>query len=152
MTAAKAITKAKTPNPGTSSLADMADELGALEKEYALALAPLEFKLPRMKALKEALQEACPAKPDKEWIVEGARFGVRLGPCATVRSIDFIKLIKKIGAAAFAKFATCTLKGLEANVSPETADAVVSSAALGPRKLSTFEKGIHLVVPRIAAD
>lgn len=120
----------------------MADELGALEKEYALALAPLEKKIPRIKALKEALQEACPAKPDKEWIVEGTRFGVRLGPCANQRSVDLIKLVKKIGAAAFAKFATCTLGALEANVKPDVIEDVVSAAATGPRKLSTFEKGI----------
>lgn len=119
----------------------MADELGALEKEYALALAPMELKLPRMKALKEALQEACPAAPDKEWIVEGEKFGVKLGTCAKQRSIDFVKLVKKIGAAAFAKFATSTLSALEAHVKPEVIDDVVTTTATGPRKLSTFEKG-----------
>lgn len=129
----------------------MADELGALQKEYDLAIAPYEKKLPRIKALKAALQEACPAKPDKEWIVEGARFGVRLGPCANERSIDFVKLVKKIGAAAFAKFATCTLGALEAHVEPGLVAEIVSSAASGPRKLSTFEKGIHLVVDNTRA-
>lgn len=120
----------------------MADELGALEKEYALALAPMELKLPRMKALKEALQLACTAPADKEWIVEGAKFGVKLGACANKGSIDFKALVKKIGAAVFARFATCTIADLEANVEADTVDAVLSSAQTGPRKLSTFEKGV----------
>ncbi|MES2136975.1 MAG: hypothetical protein V4502_07955 [Pseudomonadota bacterium] len=132
---------AKAAKPASPSLAQLADELGALEKEYALALAPLEMKLPRIKALKEALQKACSVKATDEWIVEGAHFGVRLGPCAIARSIDYKGLIKRIGAAAFAKFATCTLGALELVVTPEIAAAVVSSAQTGPRKLSTFEKG-----------
>lgn len=121
----------------------MADELGALEKEYALLVAPFEKKMPRMKALKEAMQAACPAGtlPDKEWIVEGARFGVKLGPCANQRIVNYVALVKKISAAAFAKFATCTLGALEEHVSPDVMKAVVTSAQTGPRKLSTFEKG-----------
>jgi hypothetical protein len=94
-----------------------------------------------MKALKAALQAACPAPAKDEWIVEGARFGVRLGPRANERSIDFKGLVKKIGAAAFARFASCTLTSLEAHVPPEVLEAVVSSEQTGPRKLSTFEKG-----------
>ncbi|MES2136107.1 MAG: hypothetical protein V4502_03480 [Pseudomonadota bacterium] len=120
----------------------MADELGALEKEYALALAPFELKLPRIKALKETLQAACPAKPDAEWLVEGTRFIVRLGPRAMARSIDFKALVKKIGAAVFVKFATCTLGALEENVKPDVIDDVVTTAQTGPRKLSTSEKGV----------
>lgn len=119
----------------------MADELGALEKEYALAIAPLEMKLPRIKALKEALQAACPAKPDKEWLIEGARFGVKLGPCANETTINIAALVKKISAAAFAKFAGCTLKALKANVAPDIFEAVTSTEQTGSRKLSTFEKG-----------
>lgn len=128
------------------TLAEMADELGAIQKEYDLALAPLEMKLPRLKALKEALQEACPANPDKDWIVEGARFGVRLGPCANQRSVNIAALVKKIGAAAFAKFASCTIAALDCSVDVQIAKSVITSAQNGPRKLSTFEKGIHLVV------
>jgi hypothetical protein len=122
----------------------MADELGALEKEHAILVAPFESKLPRIKALKALLQAACPAgtPSSAEWIVEGARFGVRLGPQANERSIDFKGLVKKIGAAAFARFASCTLTALEAHVPPEMAEAVVSSDQTGPRKLSTFEKGV----------
>jgi hypothetical protein len=129
---------AKAPSP---SLAALADELGSLEKEYALALAPLELKLPRIKALKAALQAACPAKARDEWIIEGARFGVRLGPCAMERSIDFRAVVIKIGAKVYAQFATCTLGALEQHVEQAIIDAVVTSSAAGPRKLSTFEKG-----------
>jgi hypothetical protein len=129
----------------------MVDELGSLQKEYDLALAPLEMKLPRIKALKEAIQAACPARPEKEWIVEGARFGVRLGPRASERTIDFKRLVKIIGASIFSKFATCTLGNLEKNVEDKIRDAVITTEPTGPRKLSTFEKGIHLVVPASAA-
>ena len=74
----------------------MADKLGALEKEYALLIAPFEKKMPRMKALKELMQAACPAgaRADKEWIVEGTRFGVKLGPCANQRIINIAALVK----------------------------------------------------------
>jgi hypothetical protein len=119
----------------------MADELGALEKEYALAIAPFEMKLPRIKALKEALQSACPASADAEWIIEGAHFGVKLGPRANESLIDYAKLIKKIGLAAFAKIATCTLTNLRKSVKPELLKGIVSTEQCGPRKLSTFEKG-----------
>jgi hypothetical protein len=67
---------------------------------------------------------------------------VKLGPCANESTISITALVKKIGAAAFAKFAGCTLKALKANVSSEIFDAVTSTAQTGPRKLSTFEKGV----------
>ena len=134
--------KAKEAKSAAPSLAQMADELGALEKEYALAIAPFEMKLPRMKALKEALQAACPAPADKEWTVEGAKFGVKLGVRANERLIDYAKLIKKIGLGAFAKFATCTLTNLQKSVKPELLDGIISTEQCGPRKLSTFEKGV----------
>jgi hypothetical protein len=124
-----------------SPFAGMVDELGQLKKEYALALAPLEMKLPRIKALETALQASCIAKADSEWIVEGARFGVRLGPCALKRSIDFKALVKKIGTAVYATFATCTLGDLNEHVSDDVMDAVVTSDLTGPRKLTTYEKG-----------
>jgi hypothetical protein len=122
----------------------MADELGALEKEYALALAPLEKKIPRIKALKEALQEACDAKSDKEWIVEGTKFGVRLGPCANEKKINVAALFKKLGGAAFVKFVaavfakyqSCGVSSLGGDV-----DGIVTVTQSGPRKLTIFEKG-----------
>ena len=138
-------TTAKAAKTTAPSLSQMADELGALEKEYDLALAPFEHKLPRMKALREALQLACKAKPDAEWIVEGARFGVRLGPRAMARFIDLRKLFKRMGAAPFIAFVTsvfvkyqsCGVSSLE----DAEADPLVTSVQTGPRKLSTFEKG-----------
>lgn len=131
--------KAKTaPLP---ALARIADELGVLEKEYALAMAPFEMKLPRMKALREALQIACPAAAGDEWTVEGERFGVNLTKRAQERTINFTKLVKAIGEKVFAKFATCTLAALEQNVAAAIAQSVVSTDRTGPRKLTTFEKG-----------
>ncbi len=133
---------AKAAKAATSTLAQLADELGLLEKEYALLIAPFEKKFARVKALKETLQTACVAKADAEWIIEGARFGVRLGPCAMQRSINFKSLVRRIGAAAFAKFAECTLTRLELCVEPDVIRGVVTSAQTGPRKLTTFEKGV----------
>ncbi len=131
-----------TPAKATKqNLASMADELGAIEKEYNLAIAPLEMKLPRMKVLKELLQAACTAPKDQEWSVEGARFVVRLGPCANARTVNIARLVRKIGAAAFAKFASCTIAALDRNVSADLAGSMIDSEQNGPRKLSTVEKG-----------
>ncbi len=133
---------AKPAKVATPPLAQLADELGLLEKEYALLIAPFEKKFGRVKALKETLQAACTAKATDEWIVEGARFGVRLGPCAMQRSINFKSLVRRIGAMAFAKFAECTLTRLELCVERDVIDDVVTAAQTGPRKLTTFEKGV----------
>lgn len=132
---------AKPKTAPLPSLSAMADELGQLEQEYAVAIAPLEMKLARIKALKSALVLACPVKAGEEWRVYGQRFGVRLSPCADQRRIDFKKLLKRIGAAAFAKFATCTLGALEKNVAADVIDEVVSTQPDGARRFSFFEKG-----------
>jgi hypothetical protein len=66
---------------------------------------------------------------------------VRLGPCANERKIDYKKLLKRISLGAFAKFATCTLKALEENVSVDVYQEVITEGRTGNRKLSTFEKG-----------
>ena len=120
----------------------MADELGQIQKEYAIAIAPLEQKLKRAKVIEKALRELCPAKPEDEWVVEGKRFAARLGPCASERSIDYKKLLTLIPLKAFVKFATCTLTALEKNIAAEIVARVVSTAATGSRKISTSEKGI----------
>lgn len=130
----------------TPELARIVDELGQLEKEYALAIAPFEMKLPRIKALKEALQRACPATPEKEWVLEGSHFGARLGPCAMVKTIDVARLAERIGlralikfvARTFAKYQSCGVSALTA----EDAADVVREAQTGPRRLSSYEKGI----------
>lgn len=129
----------------TSELSVIVDELGQLEKEYALAVAPFEKKLPRIKALKETLQRACPAGAAQEWIVEGKRFGARLGPRAMDRSIDLPKLFKILGATkfiafvcgVFAKYQSCGVSALDADQGD-----LVSEKQTGIRKLSTFEKGV----------
>lgn len=104
-------------------------------------MAPHAQKLARIEALKKTLRAACPVKPEDPWSVDGLRFSALLGPCANQRSISFAGLVKSIGAAAYAKFATCTLKALEENVAPTVVAAVVTQGATGPRSLKTFEKG-----------
>lgn len=114
----------------------LADELGSLEKEMAQH-AP---KLARIEALRKALRVGCLAKAKDQWTVEGKRFVAILGPCAIQRVIDIPALVKAIGAGIFAKFATCTLKDLEANVAAPVVVAVVSADNTGSRPLKTFEK------------
>lgn len=120
-------------------------------KARDLAMAPFEMQEPRIKFLKAFIQEACPAKATEEWTVEGRQFGIRLGPRAKERTVNIPKLVKAIGAAVYAKFATCTLKALEDNVNHDMVEAVVTTDNTGPRKLATFEKGIHLVVDNTRA-
>jgi hypothetical protein len=116
----------------------MADELGALEKEFA----PYQPKLDRIKLLKEQLRAAFDNRSAGDSIeVYGEHFIVSLGPRANERSISIAKLVKAVGAKVFAKFAKCTLKDLEANVGPEVIAAVVTSDLTGTRPLKTFERG-----------
>jgi hypothetical protein len=124
------------PDP-VSQFAPLADELGALEKE----MAPHAQKLARIEALRKALRAACTAKDGEQWTVTGNRFIAVLGPRANQRLVDFPRLVKKIGAVLYAKFASCTLKDLEQYVAPDVAAAVITESATGPRSLKTFEKG-----------
>ncbi len=128
----------KLAKPPVSQFAPLADELGALVKE----MAPYAQKLSRIETLKKALRSGCTVKDSEEWTVEGARFVAVLGPRANERFVETARLVKTIGAVLYAKFATCTLKDLEANVAPAVVAAVVSSGATGSRSLKTFEKGI----------
>jgi hypothetical protein len=123
------------------ALPAIADELGQIEKEYAIAIAPLKQKLERAKVLEKTLRELCPAKPDEEWNVIGQRFTVRLGPCAKEKSIDYKKLLTLIPLKAFVKFATCTLSALAKNVADDVFNSVVSEAPTGSRRITTQEKG-----------
>jgi hypothetical protein len=131
------------PAKKTTPLADLVDELGALEKEYAIILAPFKMKLPRLEALRKELREACPVAKDKEWSIDGERFRVELSPRADWRIVDVAKLIKAIGQKAFNAFASVSLKDLEAHpaVSADILRAVVTKDRIGPRTIKTFEKG-----------
>jgi predicted secreted protein len=130
-----------TPKPAKpaslSPFGAIADELGALEKE----MAPYAQKLARIEQLRKSLRNGCEKAPDQEWKIEGARFIALLGPRANQSSIKFSEVVKAIGAKAYAAFATCTLKDLEANVTPVVMAAVLSSGRTGPRTLKTFERG-----------
>jgi hypothetical protein len=123
------------------TLAAIADELGALENAWANVSAPWEQRLKRMEALRITLRAACPVKPAEEWTVEGERFVAVVGAAAIRRSIDIRKLVRAIGARAFHKFASCTLKDLEAQCDPETVADVVTTSQTGPRRIVTQEKG-----------
>ena len=129
---------AKPAKAAVSQFGFLADELGALEKE----MAPHAQKISRIEALKKALRAACTAPPAEQWTVDGTKFVAVLGPRSDQRLVDIPRLVKAITAAAFAKFATCTLKDLELHVAPATVASVVSSSASGSRPLKTFEKGI----------
>lgn len=119
------------------SLASLADELGALEKE----LAPLKPKLDRIDALRKAIRTAFDnAAGDLPVTLEGKQFIAALGPRALERSINNGKLVSIIGPLAFSKFATTTLKALEANVDPKIVANVVTRAYTGTRPLNTYEK------------
>jgi hypothetical protein len=120
----------------TDPYASLVDELGGLEKE----LAPFAQQLARIELLKKTLRGVCPASDDVEWSVSGARFIALLGPRALERKIDIKALVKAIGAPAFAKFASCTLKALEASVEPAIAAGVISSDRTGSRSLKLFER------------
>lgn len=120
----------------TDPFAALADELGALEKE----MAPFAPQIARIAALRKALRAGCPVAAHQEWSVQGKRFQAVLGACAMERKVNYAALIKRIGAGVFAKFATCTLKDLEAKVAPAIVAQVVTSAATGSRPLETFER------------
>ena len=120
-----------------SQFSAMADELGALERD----MAPHQQKLARIEQLRKALRAACEVAAAAEWKIEGARVVALLGAKANQSAVDYKKLVKTIGAPAFAKFATCTLGALENNVTPAIAASVVSSDRTGARPLKTFERG-----------
>jgi hypothetical protein len=123
------------------TLAAIADELGALENAWAAVSAPWEQRLKRMEALRITLRAACPVAPQEEWTVEGARFVAVVGAAGKQRTIDVRKLVRAIGARAFHKFASCTLKDLEAQCDPETVADVIATSQTGPRRIVTQEKG-----------
>ncbi len=116
------------------------DELAALERD----IAPFEAKFARAATLRSQLRRAYgdgdthPA--NAEIRVEGTRAWAILGPRANASVIDYASLVRRIRAAAFCKFATCTLQSLARNVTPEIASAVVSVKQIGPRTLRTYSK------------
>ncbi len=120
-----------------SEFSRLVDELGALEQ----LMAPHAQKLARIDMIRKTLREACPAAPDAEWTVDGERFSTVLGMRANASVISFSGVVKAIGAAAYAKFATCTLKALEEHVAPGVRANVISSERSGPRTIKTFERG-----------
>ncbi len=138
------MTKAKTAKTPELDLGPLADELGALEGEmntHQAAYAALHGpKLARIKQLSAVFRAECKVPAHVPWLVDGKKFQVILGICALERSIDYLKLVKAIGAAAYARFAKCTLGQLEKNVSPTLAAGVVSAERTGPRSLTTVAR------------
>jgi hypothetical protein len=115
-------------------LATLADELGAIEKE----LAPFAGKIKRQEAIRKDIRAKAPDSQDQ---IVGERFVVELGERGLETTADFPALVKKIGAEAFAKFATAKLKALHANVKPGILAFFLKSERTGPRSLKVLEKG-----------
>lgn len=124
----------KAAEPKPNALAAAIDELGSIEKE----LAPYAAKIARAKQLKELIRQQTPDATNE---VAGERFVAMFGPRGNQTVINFGALVKRIGAARFAKFATCTLKSLEENA-PDAITSVTKQEATGPRHLRVLEKGV----------
>lgn len=125
-------------DPAAPLLAKMVDELGEIETR----LAPHRTYIAREEALRKQIRAGAdsPEKPaDGEIRVPGTKFDVLLGPRSVERTIDFRVLVKRIGAAAFAKFARCGLGDLEKNA-PGNELACVRSGNTGSRPLKVFAK------------
>ena len=113
------------------------DELGAIQKQ----LAPLRSLIAREEKLKREIRAAHDGFPaDREIPLAGAAFTAVLGAKGMQTVINLPKLIKIIKAAGFAKFATCTLQTLCANVAEPIYEGVTSLEQTGPRSLATFER------------
>lgn len=123
----------KAPTPKSDPLAAAVDELGSIEKE----LAPLAGRIARAEQLRKAIRQQT---PDATSEIAGERFVAVLGPRGNQTVIRFPALVKKIGAAAYAKVATVTLKALEEHW-PEHAAAVTSQEQTGTRSLKVLERG-----------
>lgn len=123
----------KAPTPKPNPLAAAVDELGSIEKE----LAPLAGRIARAEQLKKAIRAQT---PDATSEIAGEHFVAVLGPRANQTVIHFPALVKKIGAAAYAKVATVTLKALEEHW-PGHVAAVTSQEPSGSRSLKVLERG-----------
>jgi hypothetical protein len=132
---------AKSKAAPEPTLAQLADELGTLKKEWEVLTAPFALKKPRLEALEKKFRALCPAAENAEWRVQGARFEVVLSPRALWRSVDIPKLFKLVKAAAFLRIASVTLAALDAECAPEVVTQVVSQRNSGPRTLRAYEKG-----------
>jgi hypothetical protein len=126
------------PDPMTALLVRMVDELESIDK----TLQPYRTYIAREDALRKQIRAGAdsPAKAaDAEIRVDGTSAFVILGPRALERAINFKLLVKKIGAAAFSKFAKCGLGDLERHA-PGFEITCVSSAHTGSRPLKVFAK------------
>lgn len=116
-------------------IAAMVDELGDIDRR----LAPVRTLIAREEALRKNLRAAhTDHTADQEVRAAGSRFYAILGPKAAQRSIDFVRLVKKIGAARFVKFATCSLEALEKHA-PGAEAEFVTKANTGSRPIRIFD-------------
>lgn len=122
-----------------AQIAREVDELGALERE----LAPIQFKVARLEELRKAIRAHFENSPAAEpFEAKGEKFVVLVGPRGNQSVIDLRKVIKAVGLKAFAAFATCSLKALEAHA-PGISSSVVTTERTGPRSLKCFERGVN---------
>lgn len=133
---AKAVQTAPLPK-----LAEIADELGSLEKEYGVLVAPFEGKMRRLELLRKMIRDLCPAPAAVRWVAVGKRFDVELGPKANARKVDLFKLLKLVGVKLFLQVASVSLTALEEKVKPETIALVVTEDRTGTRSIKILEHG-----------
>lgn len=120
-------------------LAAQIDELGRLEA----ALAPHLKTIARVELLRKLIRIAhddAKFPAEQEIQAEGQRYTAVLGRRGNQTLIDIPRLVRTIKAAAFAKFATCTLGVLKEKVSAAIYADVTSIEATGHRSLTTFVK------------
>jgi len=116
----------------------MVDELGLLEKE----LAPYAGKIARIECLRRNLRAHVPGAPAaRTFELEGERFIALVGARGHQTVIDYANVAKLIGTEAYAKFATCTLKDLQAHVAPGLVAYSIRTEQAGPRSLKVIERG-----------
>lgn len=119
------------------SIPSFVDELGDIDAR----LAPLRSLIAREQLLRSAIRDANAANAAPGEIrVAGARFDCVLGPRGNKTLIAFPRLVKAISARVFAKFATCTLGQLEAEVDAAVYADVTSVEACGPRGLKVLPR------------
>lgn len=118
----------------TAALAKLVDELGSIEKE----LAPLAGKMKRAELLRRAIREQAPETASQ---IDGERFVAMLGEHGMRTLVNYAELVKRIGATAYAKFATATISDLEKNVAAGHLAFVLSQEQTGPRSLKVVERG-----------
>jgi hypothetical protein len=125
----------ETPQAQAKTVAELVDELGAVEQQ----LAPYRVAIlleERLRSQIRTLLETFPAGAPVE--VRGERFTALVGCKAIVSTVDNKKAYKAIGQAAFLRAAKLTLAALEREGADLT--GLVSRDQTGARSLRVFPR------------